>query len=102
MSGGYKVIMDDLVDMSRLFEREAATLHGLTATCAAVPDGGDGTIDAALSGAVQTATTLINQLAGAVRGHGEKLASAEQQYRDAELKNSELISKLTGLIGGGA
>lgn len=102
MSDGYKVVMDDLVDMSRLFEREAATLHGLTATCTAVPDGGDGTIDSALSDAVQTATTLINQLAGAVRGHGEKLASAEQQYRNAELKNSELIDKLTSLIGGGA
>lgn len=100
MSGGYEVTMDDLKDMSQTFEREAQTLTGLTDKCLAMPDGGDGTVDEALSTAVQTATTLINQLAGAVQSHGEKLGAAEQQYRSAEETNSELVGKLTGLVSG--
>lgn len=100
MSGGYEVIMDDLQSMSRVFEREARTLTGLTDKCQAMPDGGDGTVDSALSTAVQTATTLINQLAGAVQSHGQKLASAEQRYRGAEETNSELIGHLTSLVNG--
>lgn len=100
MSGGYEVIMDDLQSMSRVFERDAHTLTGLTDKCLAIPDGGDGTIDSALSTAVQTATTLINQLAGAVQSHGQKLAAAEQQYRKAEESNSELIRHLISLVNG--
>lgn len=92
--------MDDLKSMSRVFERESQKLTGLSDKCLAVPDGGDGTIDSALSTAVQTATTLINQLAGAVQSHGQKLASAEQHYRNAEETNSELIQHLTSLVDG--
>lgn len=92
--------MDDLKGMARVFEREAKTLTSLADKCLAVPDGGDGTVDSALSTAVQTATTLINQLAGAVQSHGQKLASAEQQYRGAEESNSELIAHLTRLVNG--
>lgn len=100
MSGGYQVVMDDLQDMSRVFQREAGTLHGLAGTCTAVPDGGDGTVDQALSTAVQTATTLINQLAGSVESHGQKLAAAEQQYRNAEESSSRLVQQLDSLITG--
>lgn len=100
MSGGYQVVMDDLQDMSRVFERESRTLHSLTDSCVAVPDGGDGTVDQALSAAVQTATTLINQLAGSVGSHGQKLAASEQQYRNAEETSSALVRQLDGLIGG--
>jgi hypothetical protein len=100
MSGSYEVTMDDLRDMAQTFQRQAHTLTSLSGKCPAVPDGGDGAIDQALSDAVQTAKTLINQLAGAVQSHGEKLAAAEQQYRSAEQSNSELVSKLTALGNG--
>jgi hypothetical protein len=100
MSGGYKVTMDDLKNMSQVFEREATTLTGLSDKCLAVPDGGDGTIDKSLSTAVQTATALINQLAGAVHSHGEKLGAAEQQYRNAEDKSNELVKQLNSLVNG--
>ena len=92
--------MDDLKSMSRVFERESQTLTGLTDNCLAIPDGGDGTIDSALSTAVQTATTLIGQLASVVQSHGQKLEGAYQQYRGAEEKNSELIQQLTNLVSG--
>lgn len=97
---GYQVLMEDLLSMSRVFERESATLKGLSGKCLAVPDGGDGTVDQALSTAVQTATTLVSQLAGAVESHGQKLGGAYQQYRNAEERNTELARQLTGLING--
>ncbi len=100
MSGGYQIIMSDLKSMSQVFEREAQKLTGLTDECLAMPDGGDGTIDSALSTAVRTATILINQLAGAVQSHGQKLASAEQRYRGAEETNSKLSQDLTSLVNG--
>jgi hypothetical protein len=92
--------MADLNNMSQVFERESRTLTGLSDKCLATPDGGDGTIDQALSTAVQTATTLVGQLASVVQSHGQKLEGAYQQYRGAEEKNSELIQQLTSLVNG--
>lgn len=97
---GYQVVMADLRNMSRVFEQESRTLESLSNKCLAVPDGGNGTIDGALSTAVDTATTLVGQLAAAVESHGQKLGAAEQQYRNAEETNSQLIHQLTTLVSG--
>jgi hypothetical protein len=65
-----------------------------------VPDGGDGTINTALSDAVKAAGLATGQLAAVVERHSQKLSRAYRQYRDAEQSSSQLCEELTSLIAG--
>lgn len=101
MSGGYKVVMEDVQDMARTFDSEAGTLSCSTITGGlSVPDGGDSVINSALSAAVKAAEMTTTQLAAVIASHGSKLDAAYKQYRDAEESSTQLCEQLTRLIGG--
>jgi hypothetical protein len=101
VSDGYQVVMGDLLSMARTFGRESGTLSGAQrAAGVSVPDGGDGTVNSALSNAVQAAGLATGQLAAVVDSHGQKLTSACKQYQDAEQASAQLCQELTRLITG--
>jgi hypothetical protein len=102
VSDGYEVVMGDLLSMAQTFGQESKTLSGAQrAAGVSVPDGGDGTVNSAMSNAVQAAGLATGQLAAVVDSHGQKLASAYQQYRNAEQTSAQLCQELTRLISGG-
>jgi hypothetical protein len=87
--------------MARTFAAESGTLSGaVSAAGVTAADGGDGTINTALSNAVQAAGLATGQLAAVVKEHGGKLGSAYQHYRDAEESSTRLCQDLTNLIAG--
>ena len=101
MSDGYQVVISELLSMAQTFGRESRVLSGAQgAAGVSVPDGGDGTINSALSNAVKTAGLATGQLAAVVESHGQKLGSAYQQYREAEQSSTQLCQELTSLITG--
>lgn len=101
MSGGYQVVMSDLQAMAQTFAKQSQALSGAVKTAGvAEPDGGDATINAALSAALDTAGLATGQLSAAVASHGSKLHSAWQKYRDVEETNARLVRQLTSLITG--
>jgi Family of unknown function (DUF6317) len=101
VSDGYQVVMSDLLSMAQTFGKESRTLSGaVTASSVSAPDGGGGTINAALSNALKTAGMATGQLAAVVESHGEKLSSAYKKYRDAEQASTRLCEEMTKLITG--
>ena len=101
MSDGYQVVLSDLLGMAQAFGKESRTLSGAVSAAGVSPaDGGDGTVNAALSNALKSAGLVTGQLAAVVEGHGQKLSSAYQQYRDAEQGSTRLCQELTSLIMG--
>jgi uncharacterized protein YukE len=101
MSDGYQVVLSDLLSMAQTFGQESRTVSGaVRAAGVSAPEGGDGTINAALSNALKTAGLATGQLAAVVENHGQKLSSAGKQYRDAEQSSTQLCQELTSLITG--
>lgn len=101
MSDGYQVVLSDLLSMAQIFGNESRTLSGaVSAAGVSAPDGGDGTVNAALSNALMAAGLATGQLGAVVESHGQKLSSAYQQYRDAEQSSTRLCQELTSLITG--
>jgi len=101
VSDGYQVVLSDLLSMAQTFGNESRTLSGaVSAAGVSTPDGGDGTINAALSNALKAAGLATGQLAAVVESHSQKLNSAYQQYRDAEQSSTQLCQELTSLITG--
>jgi len=101
MSDGYSVVMDDVLSMAQTFARESRTLSGAVGAAGlSVPDGGDGVINAALSGALKAAGMATSQLAAVVGSHGDKLNTAYQKYLTAEQSSAQLCQELTSLVAG--
>jgi len=101
VSDGYEVVVSELLSMAKTFGQESGTLSGAQhAAGVSVPDGGDGTVNSALSSAVQAAGLATGQLAAVVDGHSQKLSSAYKQYQDAEQTSAQLCQELTRLIAG--
>jgi len=101
VSDGYQVVLSDLLSMAQIFGNESRTLSGaVSAAGVSAPDGGDGTVNAALSNALMAAGLATGQLGAVVESHGQKLSSAYQQYRDAEQSSTRLCQELTSLITG--
>lgn len=102
MSDGYEVVMSDLLTMAKTFGTESRTLSGaVNAARVSAPDAGGGTINTALSTALQTAGMATGQLGAVVESHSQKLNSAYQQYKGAEQSSTQLCEELTRLISGG-
>lgn len=101
MSSGYEVALADLRAMARTFDTES---RALTASDQDIgehaPDGGDPTVNNALSGALQALRMTTGQLGAVVQEHGQKLDGAYQKYRDAEETSAQLCQQLTKLITG--
>jgi hypothetical protein len=101
VSDGYQVVLGDLLGMAQAFGGESRTLSGAVAAAGVTaPDGGDATINAALSSALKAAGLATGQLGAVVESHGRKLGSALGRYRDAEQGSARLCGELTGLITG--
>lgn len=101
MSDGYSVVMDDVLSMAQTFGKESGTLLGaVSAAGVSAPDGGDGMINSALSGALKAAGMATSQLAAVAGSHGDKLNTAYRQYRDAEQTSMQLCQELTSLLAG--
>ena len=101
VSDGYQVLVDDLLGMAQSFGKESLVLSGaVSAAGVSDPDGGDGTVNAALSNALKCVGLATGQLAAVVGGHGDKLTGAYQRYRDAEQSSARLCQELTSLITG--
>jgi uncharacterized protein YukE len=101
VSNGYQVVMSELLNMAQTFGQESRTLSGAqNAAGVSVPDGGDGTVNSALSSAVKAAGLTMGQLAAVVESHSQKLSSAYKQYRNAEQSSSQLCQELARLATG--
>jgi Family of unknown function (DUF6317) len=101
VSDGYQVVLGDVLSMAQTFGSESRTLAGaVSAAGVSAPDGGDGTINGALSNALKSAGLATGQLAAVVESHSQKLSSAYTQYRGAEQSSTQLCQELTSLITG--
>lgn len=99
MSSGYEVEMADLLAMSRTFDTESRTFAATgTSGGGHAPDGGDSTVNEAISEALQAVRLTTRQLGAVVGGHGQKLNGAYEQYKDAEDNSSQLCQQLIRLI----
>jgi hypothetical protein len=101
VSDGYQVLLDDLLGMAQAFGKESRTLSGaVSAAGVSDPDGGDGTVNAALSNALKSAGMATGQLGAVVGSHGDKLSGAYQKSQGAEQSSARLCQELTSLING--
>jgi Family of unknown function (DUF6317) len=101
VSDGYSVVMDDVLSMAQTFGKESGTLsQAVGAAGVSTPDGGDGVINAALSGVLKAAGMATSQLAAVVGSHGDKLNTAYKQYLTAEQSSAKLCQELTSLVAG--
>jgi hypothetical protein len=93
--------MDDVLSMAQTFGKESRTLSGaVSAAGVSAPDGGDGVINSALSGALKAAGMATSQLAAVIGSHGDKLNTAYEKYLTAEQANTRLCQELTSLVAG--
>ena len=98
MSGGFQVVMSDLLAASAVFERESATLSiAVPDGGPHAPDGGDGVINAALSDALRAAALTTGQLAAVIDSHSRRLRTAYDRYHGAEETNAKLGQQLIKL-----
>lgn len=101
MSDGYEVILADLRAMARTFDTESRTLSAADSGVGEhAPDGGDSTVNQALSDALQAVRMTTGQLGAVVGEHGKKLDGAYQKYQGAEESSAQLCQQLTQLITG--
>lgn len=101
MSDGYSVLMAELLEMARTFGTESQTLSTAVGSAGvSTVDGGDATIDGALSAALEAAGLATGQLSAVVDEHGKELSGACERYRDAEQDSARLCHDLTSLITG--
>jgi Family of unknown function (DUF6317) len=101
VSDGYSVVMDDVLSMAQAFKKESGVLSGaVSAAGVSAPDGGDGVVNSALSGALKAAGMATGQLAAVIGSHGDKLNTAYQKYLTAEQSSAQLCQELTTLVAG--
>lgn len=95
MSGGFRVVMSEVLAASGVFERESRGLSGLVPSEGLhAPDGGDGVIDAALSDALRAVALTTGQFGAVVGDQGWKLRAAHDRYKEADDANSALIRQI--------
>lgn len=111
MSNGYEVVMSEVENASRVFGRESQALssvplpggtHETGSACVpgSLPDGGDATLDAAMNDVLQAAGMTTGQLAAVISGHSSKLRACYEKYHQTEESNTQLLNRLTNLLGG--
>ncbi len=97
--GGFTVVMSDLREAASTFDAESGKLRGLIPDSGpACPDGGSGEIGSALHAVLSSVGALNSSLAGAMAGHGQKLALAHANYSRAEITNAQLCHDLTAAL----
>lgn len=101
--GGFTVVPSDLQAAASAFGAESAKLRGLIPPGGpACPDGGSGDIDGAMHAVLDSIGTLNQALAGAMAGHGRKLAQAHANYSRAEITNAQLCHDLIAALTTGS
>jgi hypothetical protein len=85
VSGGFRALLPEILAVSGVFQRESRDLSDVVPGGGPqVPDGGDATIDAALSDAVRAAVLTTGQYAAVVGSYGQKLRAAHDEYQAAD------------------
>jgi hypothetical protein len=97
VSTGFQVVISEVHTAARIFQRESGLLSDLVPSAGLdVPDGGDATINTALSDVLRAAGLTTSQLAAVADGEGRKLRAAGERYEDAEHQNLGLIGRIGG------
>ncbi len=95
MSGGFQVVMSDLLAASATFHTESATLEAIMPDSGpACPDGGSAAIDQNLQVVAQMIGTLHHQAAAVIESDSEKLKTAHDRYAKAEDNLTQLSSQI--------
>jgi hypothetical protein len=96
-SGGFQVVLSDLVDAAATFRSEAATFKSIMpAAGPPCPDGGDGAFDRALQVVVQMIGVLHLQAAGVMEDDSAKLTQAHANYANTEENLTSLCNQIIG------
>jgi hypothetical protein len=95
MGDGFQVIMSEVLSASEVFGRQSRALASAVPDGGpAAVDGGDGVINAALSGALRAASLTTRQLSAVIEEHSQKLHTAYERYRSTEETNTQLAQQL--------
>jgi hypothetical protein len=95
VSGGYHVVLGDLADASSTFTRESKTYASLMPDNGPpAPDGGSAAFDDSLDIVLEAIGGLHLGIAGAIAGHGQKLATAHDNYNNNEVSVRELYDDI--------
>jgi Family of unknown function (DUF6317) len=95
MSGGFQVVMSDLLDASSTFRAEAETFKAIMPDNGPpCPDGGDAAFDQNLQVVAEMIGTLHLQAAGVMENDSAKLKTAHDTYASTE----ESLTRLCGQI----
>jgi hypothetical protein len=96
MSGGFQVVMSDLLDASSTFRTEAETFKAIMPDNGPpCPDGGDGAFDQNLQVVVEMIGTLHLQAAGVMENDSTKLKKAHDTYANTEESLTQLCSQIS-------
>jgi hypothetical protein len=112
LSNGYKVVMSEVLDASRVFGQASQALidaplpGGARNTASAclpgsLPDAGDATIDTAITEVLHAAGMTTGQLSAVIASHAGKLRACYDKYHGTEESNARLFHRLLTLIGEG-
>ena len=95
MSGGFQVVMQDLLALSRTFDAESGTCRSIMPDEGpACPDAGDGAVNGMMQAVTEAVGLAHVQLASVMALHASKLQAAHGRYQDAEMTNTQLASKI--------
>jgi Family of unknown function (DUF6317) len=95
VSGGFQVVMQDLVALSRTFDTEAATCRAMMPDEGpACPDAGDGAVNGMMQAVTEAVGLAHVQLASVMALHASKLQAAHDRYQDAEMSNVQLAARI--------
>jgi hypothetical protein len=95
VSGGFQVIMQDLLDLSRTFDTESGTCRAIMPDEGpACPDAGDGAVNGMMQAVTEAVGLAHVQLASIMALHASKLQKAHDRYHDIEMTNVQLASKI--------
>lgn len=92
MGDGFTVLRSEVLQASGVFERQSGVLSDVAPPHPA--DGGDGVINAALSGALRAAALTTGQFAAVVGEQGQRLRAAHDRYEQTEQANTALARKV--------
>jgi Family of unknown function (DUF6317) len=96
MSGGFQVVMADLLDASSTFRTEAETFKAIMPDNGPpCPDGGDGAFDQNLQVVVGLIGTLHLQAAGVMENDSAKLKQAHDTYANTEESLTQLCTQIS-------
>jgi hypothetical protein len=95
MSGGFQVVMSDLLAASATFHTESSTLEAIMPDSGpACPDGGSAAFNQNLSVVVQMIGTLHHQAAAVIESDSEKLKTAHDRYAKTEESLTQLSTQI--------